>query len=226
MRFPHRLFLTVSGTVAAALLGAFTIRQGDNAALWLPLGLSIGSLAIAILSAFKNELFEFAPAVLGSEVILTHPRLNQEFAMILPLSFVNTGYAEGIVEWVAVKLVHIADGHFSALHPIFEVDLLKFWQGKHYLHAENTIGTFASFPMESKKVVVKSILFAVPEGRRFALVKGEYRFDIYLKANNIRRARVLHSFKYSLSDEFLSEYASGKTMVLSDLGIDVESPST
>src|ERR1035437_4563540 len=112
MRFPYRLFLTVFGVVAAALLGAFAIGRGDNSSLWLPLGLSIASLAVAILSAFKNELFEFAPAVLGSEIILAQARpIHAKLTVILPLSFVNTGYAEGVVEWVAVKLVRITDRH-------------------------------------------------------------------------------------------------------------------
>ncbi len=223
MRFPHRLFLTVSGIVAAALVGAFVIRGGDNAALWLPLGLSIASLAVAILSAFKNELFEFSLAVFGAEVILAQARpVHAELTVILPLSFVNTGYAEGVVEWIALKLVRTADGQFAVLHPTLEIDQLKFWQGRHYLHADNTIGTFSSFPLESKKVIVKSILFVIPEGKPpFALAEGEYRFDIYVKASNMKRAKVLHSFKYTFSDEFLSEYVSGKTVHFSDLGINV-----
>lgn len=224
MRFPQRLFLTASGIVAASLLGAFAIRRSDNAALWLPLGLSIASLAVAILSAFKNELFEFAPAVLGSEVIILAQErpIHANLTVILPLSFVNTGYAEGIVEWVALKLVHTADGDFSVLHPTLELDLLKFWQGRRYVHADNLIGTFTSFPIESKKVVVKSILFTAPDGAKpFTLVEGEYRFDIYVKSSNARKARVLHSFKYTVSDQNLSSYVSGKTLALSDLGIDV-----
>src|ERR1051326_7525949 len=141
MRFPHRLFLTVSGIVAAALVGSFVIRRGDGAALWLPLGLSIASLAVAILSAFKNELFEFAPAVLGSQVIFVQARpIHAKLTVILPLSFINTGYAEGVIEWVAVKLVRRTDRQSAVLHPTLEVDMLKFWQGKHYLHADNTIG--------------------------------------------------------------------------------------
>ena len=194
MRFPLRLFLTVAGIVAVALVGAYVVLRGNNAAIWLPIGLSIASLVVAILSAFKNELFEFAPAVLGSEVILVQPRPTP-LTVILPLSFVNTGYAEGVIEWVAVKLVRIADGHFTVLHPTLEIDQLKFWQGRHYLHADNIIGTFASFPMESKKVVVKSILFSVQEGQTLDLVEGEYRFNIYVKASNARKGRILHSFE-------------------------------
>jgi|ERR1051326_644034 hypothetical protein len=221
MRFPHRLFLTVSGIVAAALVGSFVIRRGDGAALWLPLGLSIASLAVAILSAFKNELFEFAPAVLGSQVIFVQARpIHAKLTVILPLSFINTGYAEGVIEWVAVKLVRRTDRQSAVLHPTLEVDMLKFWQGKHYLHADNTIGLFTSFPLESKKVVVKAILFTVPTAAEpFSLSEGEYRFDIYLKASIAKRAKVMHSLTYTFSEQFLTEYISGKTMVLGDLGI-------
>jgi len=137
--------------------------------------------------------------------------------VILPLSFVNTGYGEGVVEWVVVKVVRIADSHFSVLHPAQEVDLLKFWQVKRYLHADNLIGTFASFPIESKKVVAKSIVFVTPGGKTFDLVEGEYRFDIYVKASNGRKAKILHSFENTFSDQDLSDYVSGKSVVLSDL---------
>jgi hypothetical protein len=100
VKFPKRLLFTILGVLVASLLGAYYMRQGDTAALWVPLGLSVASLAVAILSAFKNELFEFAPAVLGSEIVFAQAKpARAKLALTIPLSFINTGYGEGIKRW-------------------------------------------------------------------------------------------------------------------------------
>jgi hypothetical protein len=223
MTFPKRLFFTVGGVIGASLLGAFIIRRGDNAALWVPLGLSVASLVVAILAAFKNELFEFAPAVLGSEVFLAQAQpAHDKLTVIIPLSFINTGYAEGVIEWVAIKLTYITDGQFSILEPVVEVDLIKFLQGKRYLHAESTLGQFASFPLESKKVVSKAILFAAsPDKPSFTLVEGKYRFDVYVKSSSVDKAELLHSFNQEFTKDLLTKYLAGSSIMLSSLIIDV-----
>jgi hypothetical protein len=92
-------------------------------------------------------------------------------------------------------------------------------QGRRYVHADNIVGTLTSVPMESKKVVVKSILFGVPHGNSFTLVEGEYRFDIYVEASNA--PRVVHNFKCAFSDQALSDYVSGKTIAQSHFRIHV-----
>ena len=66
----RRLLLVVGSTLGAAILGAFLMRRTNQALLWLPVGISIGSLVVSLLGAFKNDFFAFSPSIDEGEVIL------------------------------------------------------------------------------------------------------------------------------------------------------------
>jgi len=223
MRFSKRLLLTVLGILAVSLLSAFLARRGDDVGLWLPLGVAIGSLAVAVLAAFKNELFEFAPAVVGTQVVLMHASPSMEqFTVAFPFHFINTGYAEGVIEWVAVKITRSSDGQSSTLVPLLEIDLAHFLKQKPQLHVDNILGIFASFPLGSKAVITKAILFAIPPNKpAFALMEGEHRFDIFVKDAVRARPTKIHHFTYTFSGENLRDYLAGKSVYLGDQHINL-----
>lgn len=99
MPFNRRLALFLAAVVFAGVAGAYALSLWTDARLWLPIGISVASLAISILSAFKNELFDFAPQVVGGDFALIHstaPNVAQS-GLLLPVHFVNRGYGEGVI---------------------------------------------------------------------------------------------------------------------------------
>lgn len=213
--FPRRLAATVGAIITLAVVGAYMIRNSDRASAWLPLGLSIASLAVSVLSAFKNELFEFDPQLVGGAIILpqTEPRSNS-LQFILPLNFVNAGYAEGVIEWVALKFVPTDGGEPFICDPVAEIDLVKYIQGRRHLHAENILGGFLPFPLESKKSLAKAILFSPQQTteRVREIVRAEYRMDVYLKAANRRPVKIL-TVEKALSAKLLEDFANGGSIM-------------
>ncbi len=196
------------------------VRAEDRATVWLPLGLSIASLIVSILSAFKNELFDFAPRLVGGALMLpqTEPR-SDNLQFVLPLSFVNTGYAEGIIEWVALKFVPTVGGEEFVCDPIAEIDLTKFLQGRRHLHAENILGAFLPFPLESKKSIGKAILFspqlsADEQPRLFVL--GEYRMDVYLKASSESVPQKMLSVEKALTPKLIQDFRAGGSIFVNN----------
>ena len=183
-------------------------------------GLCVGSLAASVLSAFKNELFEFAPRLLGGALLLpqTSPP-TASLQLLLPISFINTGYAEGVIEWVALKLVPSDGGDSFVYEPSLEIDLMKFTQGRRGLHADSTIGAFHPFPLESKKSVNEPILClprAAPDGKVTQLPTGTYRMDICLEASNASALQLMLSIDEAITPKLLGDFAAGGSIFVTN----------
>ena len=124
------------------------------------IAISLVALVVSVISSFKNELFGFSLKIISGELILAYPSAesHESLALIFPLSFINQGYGEGIVESLAIKVIHTESKIVKLYSPLLEIDIQKFLQGKRRLHAENIIEEFAAFPLNSKEAV-KNILY-------------------------------------------------------------------
>lgn len=244
-KFPLRLFATVVGVLTASLFGAYLMRREDSASLWVPLGLSIGSLLVAVLSAFKNELFEFAPAVLASDIGLIHVDRKKkattpeddhpngesdhrsagpatpetEPMFVFPLWFINSGYAEGVVEGVAIKVTNVGNGSVFKLLPLFEIDPKLFAPHKDavsFLNVDRILGTFAIFPLSSKQVISKVLVFFIhqKETDMTTLQAGKHRFEVYVKSTSSRKPKRLYRFDRELSNDTVDGYLRGKNVYI------------
>ena len=214
---------TVPLLVIAALLGDAALTA------WLALAIAIPALAMAYVALTKAKVLEFCPEVLGGDVILPRPgKLDDRPKLLLPLQFSNAGYADGVVEWIALRLT--PDGRTEnslLLSPVAEVDMQRFIQAKRRLEDENTVEPFSSFTLEGRRAAAKFVLFDLAEWRRGAapltLQPGRYGFELFVKANNARQPRLERRFEHTLEAAQLEEYRGGSTVYL--INYDVTLPS-
>ena len=186
---------------------------------WVTLALAIAALAMAGLALFKARMLEFRPEVLGGDVILPRPgRVGDTLKLLLPLQFSNAGGADGVIEWIAIRLTMNDQRERSVLlSPVAEVDMQRFIQAKRQLEQENTIEPFTSFALEGRRSLAKFVLFDLAEKRRagrLELQPGRYSFEIFVKAMNMRQPKLERTFEHVLEQNQLEEYRGGATVYL------------
>jgi len=186
---------------------------------WLATGLSLLALAVAVLALVRVRAFEFAPEVLAGDVILPRPsRLAGDVKLLLPLQFTNSGFADGIIQWVALRLT--VDGQIDRsvlLSPVAEVDMQRFIQAKRRLDAENTIEPFTGFALEGKRSAARFVLFDVAEKARtgpLRLRPGRYTFELFIKSSATRQPKLERQFEHVLEQRQLDELHNDATVYL------------
>jgi hypothetical protein len=184
---------------------------------WLALLFSLAALALAAFALWKARMLEFCPEVLAGDVIL--PRAaGDRVRLLLPVQFNNTGHADGIIEWVALRLTF--DGRTDQsllLSPVAEVDMQRFIQAKRQLEQHNTIEPFASFALEGRRAAAKFVLFDHAERHRarpLELRPGRYSFELFVKGTHARQPRLARAFHHVVEQQHLEDFRGGNTVYL------------
>jgi hypothetical protein len=206
------------GIVVLALLVARLAADFGSPAAWLAPGLAAAALCIAILCAVRLQLLEFAPEVLGGDVIVPRPsRIGREVKLLLPLQFTNSGAADGVVEWVALRLTLDGDIARSVLlSPVAEVDMQRFIQAKRRLD-DTAVEPFIGFPLGGKRSVAKFVLFDVAEKARalpLSLRPGRYGFELFVKSTAQRGPRLERTFEHVIEQKHVEEFANDAPLYL------------
>ena len=214
-----RLTLIVAAILLVSLALAALLGPALAPFAWLPLGLAVAALGIALLALARLRLLEFAPEVLAGDVILPRAsRLAGDVKLLLPLQFSNSGNADGIIEWVALRLT--IDGHTERsvlLSPVAEVDMQRFIQAKRKLEQESIIEPFTSFALEGRRSAAKFVLFDHTERNRarpLELRPGRYSFEVFVKSTRSRQPQLARSFEHVLEPQQLEDFRNGATVYL------------
>lgn len=207
--------------VVAAVLAAATAALGaPSLAASAALAVSVLALALSIVAIAKTHMLEFCPEVLGGDVIL--PRAGKAAGsaarLLLPLQFSNAGYADGIIEWLAIRLTLDGDSaHSVLLSPVGEVDMQRFIHARRRLTEDNTLEPFTSFPLEGKRSLAKFVLFDIAERPRAAplrLQPGRYGFELYVKASNSRHPKLERTFEHVVEQKHVEDYREDAAVYL------------
>jgi len=185
---------------------------------WLAFGLSLAACALAALALIRGRSFAFAPEVLGGDVILPRSSTTGGVKFLLPLQFSNAGYADGVIQWIALRLTVDGDTAKSILlSPVAEVDMQRFLRAKRCLETENTIEPFTAFVLEGKRALAKFVLFELAERNRtvpLRLRPGRYAFELFYKAAAMRQPRLGRAFEHVLEQKSIDEYQADATVYL------------
>jgi len=207
------------GGLAAAAVGLLLIvtLAGAEFAARLALVLAVPAFAMACLALSKAKMLEFCPELLAGDVIL--PRTSGDrVRLLLPLQFNNAGHADGIVEWIALRLTLDGRGDQSLLlSPVAEVDMQRFIQAKRKLEQENIIEPFTGFVLEGRRSAAKFVLFDHAERHRarpLELRPGRYSFELFVKGTHSRQPQLVRAFDHVLEQQQLEDFHNGATVYL------------
>ena len=195
-------------------------------ATWIPLVVSLIALSAAGLALYKLRALEFAPEVLAGDVILPRAsRVGGDTKFLLPLQFTNSGNADGIIEWVALRLTVDGQADRSVLlSPVAEVDMQRFIQAKRKLDTENTIEPFTAFALEGRRALAKFVLFDVAERPRAAPVQlrpGRYAFELFVKSTATRQPKLERRFEHAVEQKQVEELRNDTTVYLINYDINL-----
>lgn len=219
---PHtapRLTLMVAAILVVSLALAAALGPLAAPLAWLPLGLALAALGIAVLALARLRLLEFAPEVLAGDVILPRAsRVAGDVKLLLPLQFSNAGHADGIIEWVALRLTIDGQADRSVLlSPVAEVDMQRFIQAKRKLDTENTIEPFTAFALEGRRSLAKFVLFDIaerPRAQPLQLRPGRYAFELFVKSSATRQPKLERTFEHALEQKQIEELRNDATVYL------------
>ena len=209
--------LGAAGVVCAALVLSALMQDPARAA-WLALALAIPALATALLVLRRVRMVEFRPEVLAGDLILPRASRARSPKLLLPLQFSNAGYADGVIEWIALRLT--IDGKADRpvlLSPVAEVDMAAFLQAKRQITPDNAVDPFSAFVLGGKRAVAKFVLFDLSERGRadpLELRPGRYSFEVFLKASDSPQPRLERRFEHVLNEKQIEEYRNDTTVYL------------
>ena len=221
------LFVVVGIILLSVLI--FSLAKKFNWELYvtLPIIISIISLCIALLGTFKEVVFPFELKVLNDTVIIPFPRDNQgELPLIVPLSFVNMGYGDGVIEWVALKIVSESGEDIKLYGPIAEVNLEKLIQGKRNLHAENIEEGFSSFLLKSRESTKRHILFLQEiDNDKYPKSKwseGKYQIHVFVKISSVNVAKEFITISLTVNKNNIIRQADSTTSYIMNRKLEID----
>lgn len=176
--------------ITVASLSVLAVASNFSQTL-LPIAISIVSLIISLVSAFRGQLFPFQLKVLpGGLCYVRHSAVSSdesstdELDLVLPLSFINSGYGDGVIDGVAVKVLDKA-GTAMLYLPAMEIDLKAFVQGISIPSKANLIGLYMPFPLHTRQSVHKVWLFTQDSAQnpypKARWHPGSYRIEYFIK---------------------------------------------
>ena len=211
------LFITIITTLLVLLLSKL-ISLSDAASL----GISILALIFTIVTSFKNELFPFRLSIFSDSLHLVSGKLMSDpsvttLQVLLPISFFNKGYSEGIIETVKLAVKSKQRGTTSDFLPVMEVDMVAFVQQGKGINTSNMLGAFVGFVLEPKRAVQKFILFTPKVDNKtppFVWQADDYIFEIYIQIHGEKRPKKYFEIKQKIDNNMLLLLVSGKVQNL------------
>jgi hypothetical protein len=190
-----------------------------NVIAWLALVLAVLALAASGLVLLRLRLLVFRPEVLAGDVIVPRAGKSGSAArLLLPLQFSNSGYADGVVEWVALRLTLDGDMARSLLlSPVGEVDMQRFFHARRQVTEDNTLEPFTPFALEGRRSIAKFLLFDVAERPRAAplrLQPGRYGFELFMKTSTSARPRLERSIEHVVEQKHIDDYRDDTAVYL------------
>lgn len=222
------LGIFITAIVLLIVLAIYAIAKGAPIQTWLPIAISVFALLVSLLSAFKSDLLPSDIIVIGGDALLaqTDPLSEQPvIPFAFSLGFINQGYGDEIVEWVAIRATNQNDKTAKLLTPLVQIDFQKFIQGSRHLHAENIIGPFAAFSLGSKSSLTKTIVFdQEPNHAKYPKSNwspGKYRFDLFLKVASSSSSKLVLSIHHTLTEQILNSFFGGTSCHLTNRSFDL-----
>ncbi|UCH63545.1 MAG: hypothetical protein JSU77_03620 [Fidelibacterota bacterium] len=193
----------------------------------IALVISFTAVVISFVAAFKDRIFSAKIVVItgGIWVVPTQNNPGNNLTLVFPLTFLNEGYADAVIQSLRIKITD-SNSQVKSYIPTAEVDEERLIQGTKKITTSSLRGSFSAFIIEARKSVRKLILFA-PDNRdgqpSFGIWEGgEQTIEIFVRQRNWDEQRILASFKQTISQENIDFFMSGGSKFITgpDFGFD------
>lgn len=138
--------------------------------------------------------------------------------MVLPITFVNTGFNEVYVHNLALRIIDEKSSEIKLYIPLFELDMNKFTSGKKRLTVDNMDTPFTSFAIPTTQTKMKHIIFSqVLKDKNFPhnLWKaGNYRFELYTRTKINKKFEKLGKFVFKIDKKMIDDFNAGNSNYL------------
>ena len=205
----RRIALFAVLVLVVLVMGAASSGSTSRAGRAFPVIVSILALMVSLLGTFRSEVFPFEVQVRWGTIVFPPPAPN-DLGIVLPLIFLNTGFADGVIDSVAL-LLRGADGSVRKYVPVAELGEIGTLVGPlHISHMERTFGPFA---LAAKESAVKRILFFQDQANtKYPMVvlgSGEYELELFAKHTGVKRPMSYGSIPVSVTQDVLDSTGSG-----------------
>ena len=177
----------------------------------VPLVVSLFALAVSIISIFKNELFQVKLRVLSGDVLFLNNKINPAVDLVLTITFINNGYADTVIEFVALKVTN-SKGNKKIYLACNELDTRLFFNIIRQPEANigNSISApFSAFPIQPRQSIKKHIGFAWSRSSDFTEWEVEnYKFELYLKSSQWKKFKKFSEFEQEMSQSDFNNYTT------------------
>lgn len=145
------------------------------------------------------------------------PSSGIAIAVLLPVTFSNGGYSEGIIQMVKLVVSGKNSGITHEFSPSFEVDMAAFAQQNIGISASNILGTFAGFLLEAKQTVRKNIVFipkVEPGSSPFVWQPDLYTFEIFVQVYGEKTAKNYFELEKQIDKNILDSLITGQVKAI------------
>ncbi len=175
-----------------------------------------------MITAFKNELFPFRLLLFIDAIYLVAgellpPKSGVSVQVLLPITFINRGYSEGIVENISLDVTKENEKSVYKFLPAMEVDMVALMQQKKGINSSNMLGMFHGFLLGQKQGHKKNVIFTPSvktDEPEFYWSPGIYTFKLYVKVYGEGKSKPLFVMKQNIRANALDLLLSRNVQVL------------
>jgi hypothetical protein len=182
-----------------------------NLRTFLPLVVSIFAIVGSIVSLFREELFPFRLRVFAGDIIFLNNPSNPIVDLVLILTFINLGYVDGVIEYVALKVTNSKEQKklYIACNEIDNRSVFNLVRQPQLQISNTVLFPFSAFPLQSRQSIKKHLAFAWSSTSEFTNWEVEhYKFEVYLKLSHWNKLKKVSEFTHDMSFSDFKTYAS------------------
>jgi len=187
---------------------------------YAPIVISILALIISIVSAFRDKIWPFELKVLAGDIAIVAcgkiGKITNNIPILFPLSFINLGYSEGIIEKIAFKRIDSQE-NVKIYIPLIEIDFVKLIRRQPpKIHADNMLDVFSLFSIQPKQSLKKYLVFTQElESKEYPFsdkwIPGKHNFELYIKTTEWKKPKKICEFEQPITAKAIQDYFKGKS---------------
>lgn len=186
----------------------------------VPIVISLLALFFSLVATFKERIFPPKLEILYGDLIISpaDKYSKDDLILVLPITFVNTGFNEVFVYNFALKIIYEESSEIMLYTPLFEIDINKLITGKRRLNIDNMDTPFTSFALSTSQTKKKHIMFSqVLNDKNYPhkiWKPGKYRFELFARTRMDDKYEKLGQFVWKIDKKLIEAFNEGNSTYL------------